>query len=59
VWEKFVVDLQEDYKGSKLLHAVTRNKMKPKTELCSMLDKHRKLIWTPYDMDGTRHGVIK
>jgi hypothetical protein len=36
-WEKFVLDLQEDYKGNKkLLYAVMRNKTKPKTELCSI-----------------------
>jgi hypothetical protein len=29
-WEKFVLDLQEDFKGNKLLYAVKRNKMKQK-----------------------------
>jgi hypothetical protein len=29
-WEKFVFNLQEDYKGNKFLHAVMRNNMKPK-----------------------------
>jgi ferric iron reductase protein FhuF len=46
-WKKFVVDLKEDYRGNKkLLYAVMRNKMKPKTELCSVLDKNGKLVWT-------------
>jgi hypothetical protein len=45
--EKFVLGLQEDYKGNKkLLHTVIRNKMKPKTELCSTLDRIRTLVWT-------------
>jgi hypothetical protein len=48
-WEKFVVDLQEYYKGNKkLLYAVMRNKTKPKTELSSILDRDGKLIWTQY-----------
>jgi hypothetical protein len=46
-WEKFVLDKQEDCKGNKnLLYAGMRNKMKPKTELCSILDKDGKLVWT-------------
>jgi hypothetical protein len=46
-WEKFVVDLLEDYKeNNKLLYAVIRNKTKPKTELCSILDKNENLVWT-------------
>jgi hypothetical protein len=36
-----VLDLQEDYKGNKLLYAVMRNKTKPKTELSSILDGKR------------------
>jgi hypothetical protein len=31
--EKSVLDLQENCKGNKLLYAVMKNKMKPKTEL--------------------------
>jgi ribosomal protein S17E len=35
-WEKFVLDLQEDYKGNKkLLYAVMRSQTKPKTEICN------------------------
>jgi hypothetical protein len=45
-WEEFVVDIQEGYKENKLLYAVMGNKMKPKTELCSMFNKSRKLVWT-------------
>jgi hypothetical protein len=42
-WERFVVDLQEDYKGNeKLLYAIMMNKMKRKTELCSTLHKNGK-----------------
>jgi hypothetical protein len=44
--EKFVLDLQEDYKGSKkLLYVVMRNKRKHKTELCNILDRNGKLVW--------------
>jgi hypothetical protein len=39
-WENLVVDLQDDYKGNKkLLYAMIRNKMKTKTELCSIIEK--------------------
>jgi hypothetical protein len=50
IWEKFVMDLQEDYKGNKkLLYAVTRNKVKPKTELCHTRQKKKVGL-------DTRHG---
>jgi hypothetical protein len=46
-WEKFLLDLQEGYKGNKkLLYAVMRNKTKPKTELWRILDRNRKFVWT-------------
>jgi hypothetical protein len=32
------MDLKEDYKGNEMLYAVMRNKMKPKTELNSILN---------------------
>jgi hypothetical protein len=43
-WEKSVLDLQEDYKGNKKLLYAMRNKMEPKSELCSILDTNRKLV---------------
>jgi hypothetical protein len=45
--KKSVLDLQEDHIGKKkLLYAVMRNKSKPKTELCSIIDRNGKLVWT-------------
>jgi hypothetical protein len=61
--EKSVVDLQEDYKGKKkLLHAVMRNKMKPKTNYSEYYTKMEKWFahkHLPQDMDETLHGVVK
>jgi hypothetical protein len=46
-WEMYGLDLHEDYKGNaELSHAVMRNKSKPKTELCSILDTNGKLVWS-------------
>jgi hypothetical protein len=45
--ERCIVDLQQHYRGkNKLLFAVMGNMMKPNTELCSILDKNRKFVWT-------------
>jgi ribosomal protein S17E len=38
-WEKFVLDLEQNYKDNKkLLYAVMRNKRKPKSEISKILD---------------------
>jgi hypothetical protein len=47
-WEKFVMDLKEDYKGKKKLLYAVMNKIKPKTKLSSILDKNGKLVWTKH-----------
>jgi hypothetical protein len=42
-----VVDLQEDNnRNKKLLNAIIRNETKLKTELCGILNKNSKLVWT-------------
>jgi hypothetical protein len=46
-WEKFVLDLEENYKDNKkLLYAVMRNKTKPKSEISKILDQNGNLVWT-------------
>jgi hypothetical protein len=46
-WEKFVLDLEENYKeNTKLLYAVIRNKTKPKSEISKILDQNGNLVWT-------------
>jgi hypothetical protein len=41
------LDLQGDYKGNKkLFYAEMSNKAKLKAELCSILDRNGKLVWT-------------
>jgi hypothetical protein len=46
-WEKFMLDLEENYKeNKKLLYAVMRNKTKPKSEISKILDQNGNYAWT-------------